>query len=542
MASRDAAFWREAVNDEMDSILSNNTWVLVDLPPGSNTIGCKWIFRRKYRTDGTIQTFKARLVAKRFRQREGIDYFDTYAPVARITSIRVLIALASIYKLVVHQMDVKTAFLNGDLDEEVYMDQPEGFVLPGSEKKVCKLVKSLYGLKQAPKQWHEKFDTVILANGFKHNGADKCVYSKFTSEYGVIVCLYVDDMLIFGTNMLGVCETKKYLASVFKMKDLNEADTILGIKVKRHSEGYALCQNHYIEKLRILEGQLHSSSFASAIGSMMYAMHCTRPDIAFAVNRLSRYTSNPSAEHWKAIARVLGYLKKTKDLGLYYSGYPAMLEGYSDANWVTSVGDNKSTSGWIFTLGGGAISWASKKQSCISHSTMESEFIALASAGKEAEWLRNMLYDIELWPQPMSAISIYCDSQATMSKAYSKIYNGKSRHISLRHEYVRQLIEDGVISIVYVKSSGNLADPFTKGLSRDMWPGFDNFESLEFLPNPVYWTTNLVDWMTCTWLIQSPGLVVQSTGCRAWEFLPDSVAWTTNSGDWITAVKTVIDH
>uniref|UniRef100_A0A2N9HA68 CCHC-type domain-containing protein n=1 Tax=Fagus sylvatica TaxID=28930 RepID=A0A2N9HA68_FAGSY len=564
MASRDAAFWKEAVNDEIDSILSNNTWVLVDLPLSSNTIGCKWVFRRKYRTDGTIQTFKARLVAKGFRQRKGIDYFDTYAPVARIISICVLIAVASIYKLVVHQMDVKTAFLNGDLDEEVYMDQPEGFVLPGSEKKVCKLVKSLYGLKQAPKQWHEKFDTVILANGFKHNGADKCVYSKFTSEYGVIVCLYVDDMLIFGTNMLGVCETKKYLASVFMMKDLNEADTILGIKVKRHSEGYALCQNHYIEKVlfkykhlnvkevntpfdsnyKLVENTgraIAQLEFASAIGSMMYAMHCTRPDIVFAVNRLSRYTSNPSAKHWKAITRVLGYLKKTKDLGLYYFGYPAVLEGYSDANWVTSVGDNKSTSGWIFTLGGGAISWASKKQSCISHSTMESEFIALASAGKEAEWLRNMLYDIELWPQPMSAISIYCDSQATMSKAYSKIYNGKSRHISLRHEYVRQLIEDGVISIVYVKSSGNLADPFTKGLSRDM-TGFDSFESLEFLPNPVYWTTNPVDWMTCTWLIQSPGLVVQSTGCRAWEFLPDSVAWTTNSGDWITAVKAVIDR
>uniref|UniRef100_A0A2N9HML0 Integrase catalytic domain-containing protein n=1 Tax=Fagus sylvatica TaxID=28930 RepID=A0A2N9HML0_FAGSY len=467
----------------------------------------------KYKTDGTIQTFKARLVAKGFRQREGIDYFDTYAPVARITSIRVLIALASIYKLVVHQMDVKTAFLNGDLDEEVYMDQPEGFVLPGNEKKVYKLVKSLYGLKQAPKQWHEKFDTVILANGFKHNGADKCVYSKFTSEYGVIVCLYVDDMLIFG-NKYARC-----------------------IKVKRHSEGYALCQNHYIEKLVENTGRVIAQlEFASAIGSMMYAMHCTRPDIAFAVNRLSRYTSNPSAEHWKAIARVLGYLKKTKDLGLYYSGYPAVLEGYSDANWVTSVGDNKSTSGWIFTLGGGAISWASKKQSCISHSTMESEFIALASAGKEAEWLRNMLYDIELWPQPMSAIFIYCDSQATISKAYSKIYNGKSRHISLRHEYVRQLVEDGVISIVYVKSSGNLADPFTKGLSRDM-TGFEDLGSLEFLPNPVYWTTNPVDWMTCIWLIQSPGLVVQSTGCRAWEFLPNSVAWTTNSGDWITAVR-----
>jgi hypothetical protein len=325
MASRVVAFWREAVNDEMDSILSNNTWVLVDLPPDSNTIGCKWVFRRKYRTDRIIQTFKARLVAKGFRQREGIDYFDTYALVARITSIRVLIALVSIYKLVVHQMDVKIAFLNGNLDEEVYMDQPEGFVLLGNEKKVCKLVKSLYGLKQTPKQCHEKqchekFDTVILANSFKHNGADKCVYSKFTIEYGVIVYLYVDDMLIFGTNMLGVCETKKYFASMFKMKDLNEADTILGIKVKRHSEGYALCQNHYIEKvllkykhLNIKEVNILFDSnyklventgraiaqleYASVIGSMMYTMHYTRPDVAFAVNRLSRYTSSSSVEH-----------------------------------------------------------------------------------------------------------------------------------------------------------------------------------------------------------------------------------------------------
>ena len=180
-------------------------------------------------------------MAKDFKQREGVDYFDTYAPVARITSIRVLLALASIYKLIVHQIDVKTAFLNGDLDKEVYMEQPESFVLPRNEKKVCKLVKSLYDLKQALKQWHEKFDSAILSNGFIHNSSDKCMYSKFTKEYGVILCLYVDDMLIFDTNMKHVCETKKYLSSMFQMKDLNEVDTILGIKIKRHSEGFALC-------------------------------------------------------------------------------------------------------------------------------------------------------------------------------------------------------------------------------------------------------------------------------------------------------------
>ena len=168
MSSRDVAFWKEAVNDEIDSILFNNTWVLVDLPPSSKLIGCKWVFRRKYNTNGSIQTFKARLVAKGFTQKKGVDYFDTYSlvVVARITSIRVLFALASIYKLYVHQMDVKTAFLNGDLKEEVYMEQPEGFILPGNEEKVCKLVKFLYGLKQALKQWHEKFDKAILLNGF----------------------------------------------------------------------------------------------------------------------------------------------------------------------------------------------------------------------------------------------------------------------------------------------------------------------------------------------------------------------------------------
>ncbi|KAM1307924.1 hypothetical protein ACFX2H_010118 [Malus domestica] len=386
-------------------------------------------------------------------------------------------------------MDVKTAFLNGDLDEEVYMEQPEGFVLPGNEKKVCKLVKSLYGLKQAPKQWHEKFDFVILSYGFRHNNADKCIYSKFTNDYGVVICLYVDDLLIFGTNMKGVSETKEYLNSKFKMKDLNEVDTILGIKVKKHSRDYALCQSHYIEKLLLKfkhlqikeantpydhnETLLNDSGrsvaqleYASVIGSLMYAMHCTIPDIAFAVSKLSRYTSHPGTAHWKAINRIFGYLKRTINLSLTYSEFPTVLEGYSDASWITSANDNKSTSGWIFTIAGGAISWASKKQTCIAHSTMESEFIALAAAGKEAEWIRNLLLEIELWPQPMPSISLYCDSEATLSRAYNKVYNGKSRHISLRHEYVKQLITDGVINIVYVKSSNNLADPLTKALSR----------------------------------------------------------------------------
>ncbi|GJU56721.1 zinc finger, CCHC-type containing protein [Tanacetum coccineum] len=483
---------KEAIDDEIGFIMKNNTWVLSDLPPGCKPLGCKRIFKRKMKVNGTIDKFKARLVIQGFRQKEGIDYFDTYAPVARITTIRLLLALAAIHNLVIHQMDVKTAFLNGDLDEEVYMKQPEGFVMPGNEHKVCKLVKSLYGLKQAPKQWHQKFDEVVLSSGFHLNQSDKCVYSKFdNSGKGVIICLYVDDMLIFGTDQNQVDKTKKFLSSRFSMKDMGEADIILGIKIKRENKGIVITQSHYIEKilkkfnredcspvstpmdpvekLKPNTGKpVDQLEYSRAIGCLMYAMTSTRPDIAYAVGRLSRFTSNPSRQHWKAITRVFKYLRGTKDYGLSYVGYPSVLEGYSDASWINHVEDSSSTSGWVFLLGGGAISWASKKQTCITSSTMESEFVALAAAGKEAEWLRNLIHEIPIWPKPIAPISIRCDSAPTMARAYSQIYNGKSRHLGVRHSMVRELIRNGVISIEFVRTQHNLADHLTKGLARDL--------------------------------------------------------------------------
>ncbi|GJU21255.1 zinc finger, CCHC-type containing protein [Tanacetum coccineum] len=492
MASRDVAFWKEAIQSEIDSIMHNDTWELTDLPPGCKALGCKWILKRKMKVDGSIDKYKARLVIQGFRQKEGIDFFDTYAPVARISTIRLLLALAAIHDLVIHQMDVKTAFLNGDLDEEIYMKQPEGFVVPGHESKVCKLKKSLYGLKQAPKQWHQKFDDVVLSNGFSLNQADKCVYSKFdASGKGVIICLYVDDMLIFGTDQDQVNKTKEFLSSNFDMKDLGEAEVILGIRIKRGNNGISISQSHYIEKIltkfnfancspvytpvdptvkfRPNKGTPVSQlEYSRAIGCLMYAMISTRPDIAFAVGKLSRYTSNPSALHWQALGRVFQYLKGTMDYGLTYSGYPSVIEGYSDASWINNMEDHSSTSGWVFLLGGGAISWASKKQTCITSSTMESEFVALAAAGNEAEWLRNLVYEIPLWPKPMSTISIRCDSAATLAKAYSQVYNGKSRHLGVRHSMIRELIMNGVISVEFVRTQLNLADHLTKGLARDL--------------------------------------------------------------------------
>ena len=442
--------------------------------------------------DPYIDKFKARLVIQGFRQREGVDYFDTYAPVARITTIRLLIALAAIHNLVIHQMDVKTAFLNGDLDEEVYMKQPEGFIMKGQEHKVCRLIKSLYGLKQAPKQWHQKFDDVILAHGFRINQADKCVYSKFdNSNKGVIICLYVDDMLIFGTSQEEVDKTKTFLSTKFSMKDLGEADVILGIKIKRDSKGLTLTQSHYIEKVvkrfqcdkstpvstpmdsseKLLPNKgepISQLEYSQVIGCLMYAMTSTRPDIAFAVGKLSRYTSRPSTSHWKALRRVLRYLKGTMAYGIAYVGTPSTLEGYTDASWISNMEDHSSTSGWVYLLGGGAISWASKKQSCITTSTMESEFVALAAAGKEAEWLRNLIHEIPLWPKPISPIAIFCDSQSTLAKAYSQVYNGKSRHLGVRHSSIRELITHGVISVVFVRTHNNLADHLTKSLAKEL--------------------------------------------------------------------------
>nr|GEV19726.1 zinc finger, CCHC-type [Tanacetum cinerariifolium] len=330
-----------------------------------------------------------------WKEAEGINLFDTYASVARISTIRLLLALAAIHDLVIHQIDVKTAFLYGDLDEEIYMKQPKGFVMPGHESKVCKLKKSLYGLKQAPKQWHQKFDDVVLSNGFSLNLADKCMYSKFD-------------------------------ASVSQLE------------------------------------------YSRAIGCLMYVMISTRTDIAFVVGKLSRYTSNPSALHCQVLGRVFQYLKGTMDYGLTYSGYPSVIEGYSDASWINNMKDHSSTSDWIFLLGGCAISWASKKQTCITSSTIDTEFVALAATGNEAGWLRNLIYEIPLWPKPISIISIRCDSAATLAKAYSQVYNGKSRHLGVRHSMICELIMNGVISVEFIRTRLNLADHLTKGLARDL--------------------------------------------------------------------------
>jgi hypothetical protein len=217
--------------------MSNETWEVVERPYGGKPVGCKWVLKKKLRPDGTIDKYKARLVAKGYTQKEGEDFFDTYSPVARLTTIRVLLSLVASHGLLVHQMDVKIAFLNGELEEEIYMDQSEGFVVKGQEGMVCKLVKSLYDLKQAPKQWHDKFDRTLTSIGFVTNEADKCVYYLFGGGEGVFLCLYVDDILIFGMSLELIKEVINFLSQKFEMKDLGEADVILNIKLIKGENG-----------------------------------------------------------------------------------------------------------------------------------------------------------------------------------------------------------------------------------------------------------------------------------------------------------------
>nr|GEX63384.1 zinc finger, CCHC-type [Tanacetum cinerariifolium] len=302
---------------------------------------CKWIFKRKMKVDGTIDKFKARLVIQGFRQKEWINYFDTYAPIACITTIRLLFSLAAIHNLVIHQMDVKTAFLNGDLDEEVYMKQPKGFVMPGNEHKVCKLVKSLYGLKQAPKQWHQKFDEVVLSSDFNLNQSDKCVYSKFdNSDKGVIICLYVDDMLIFDTDQNQVDKTKKFLSSRFSMKDMGEADVILSIKIKRKNKRIVITQSQCIEK--ILKEFNHED--CSPVSTPMDPVEKLRPNTCKPVDQL---------EYSRAVGCLMYAMTNTRpDIA-----YAIVLEGYSDASWINYVEDSSSTSGWVFLLRGVPFHW-----------------------------------------------------------------------------------------------------------------------------------------------------------------------------------------
>ncbi|KAJ9566849.1 hypothetical protein OSB04_002815 [Centaurea solstitialis] len=492
--------WQEAMKAEMQSMYDNQVWELTDLPQHCRDVGRKWVFKKKTDMDGNVHTFKARLVAKGFTQTHGIDYDETFSPVAMLKSIRIPMAISAYFDYEIWQMDVKTAFLNGKLTEDVYMQQPEGFVDPKNPNKVCKLLKSIYGLKQASRSWNLHFDERIKEFGFAKSEFEPCVYTKFSGSIVTFLVLYVDDILLIGNDIPTLQSVKAWLSKCFQIKDLGEAAYILGIKIYRNRSRrlIGLSQGTYIDKLlkrfRMDESKkgfipmqhgivlskaqcpessqdkdkMKSIPYASAIGSIMYAMLCTRPDVAYSVSVTSRYQQNPGEAHWVAVKNILKYLRRTKEMFLVFGGSEDEISvtGYSDASFQTDRDDYRSQSGYVFTLNGGAISWKSSKQDTIADSTTEAEYIAASDAAKEAVWLRNFITDLRVVASISRPVDIYCDNSGAVAQAKEPREHHKSRHVLRKFHLIREIIGRGDVRICKIPTDENVADPLTKPLAR----------------------------------------------------------------------------
>ncbi|GJU73448.1 retrotransposon protein, putative, ty1-copia subclass [Tanacetum coccineum] len=421
----------------------NEVWELVDLHPDAKTVGHKWLFKKKTDMDGAVHTYKARLVAKGFTQTLGIDYEETF-PVADIRAIRILIAIAAFYDYEIWQMDVKIVFLNGYLNEEVYMEQPKGFVSQKYPNRVCKLKRFIYGLKQASRQWNKRFDDEIKKIRFSQNRDEPCVYVKANGSYVTFLILYVDDVLIMGNNIPMLQDVKSYLGRCFAMKDLGEAAYILGIKIYRDRSKRLISASTPAEIQR-----MQNIPYASAVGSIMYAVRCTRPDVAFAQNITSRFQQNPGDAHWTAVKNVLKYLRNTKDMFLVYK----------------DTYDMKSQTGYVFILNGGAVDWKSTKQSIFATSSTDVEYITAFDASKEAVWIRKFISGLGVVPTIEEHINMYCDNTRAIAIAKDHGVTKGARHLCAKVYYLRKTIKMGDVKIEKVDTDDNLADPFTKDLA-----------------------------------------------------------------------------
>ncbi|KAJ9553607.1 hypothetical protein OSB04_017652 [Centaurea solstitialis] len=488
--------WQEAMKAEMQSMYDNQVWELTDLPQHCRAVGRKWVFKKTTDMDGNVHTFKARLVAKGFTQTHGIDYDETFSPVAMLKSIRILMAISAYFNYEIWQMNVKTAFLNGKLTEDVYMEQPEGFEDPKNPNKVCKLLKSIYGLKQASRSWNLHFDERIKEFGFAKSEFEPCVYTKFSGSIVTFLVLYVDDILLIGNDVPTLQSVKSWLSKCFQMKDLGEAAYILGIKIYRNRSKrlIGLSQSTYIDKVlkrfRMDESKkgfipmqhgivlsktqcpvssqdqdrMKSVPYASAIGSIIYQQ-------------------NPGEPHWVAVKNILKYLRRTKDMFLVFGGSEdeISVRGYSDASFQTDRDDYRSQSRYVFTLNRGAISWKSSKQDTIADSTTEAEYIAASDAAKEAVWLRNFLSNLRVVASVSRPIDIFCDNSGAVAQAKEPREHHKSRHVLRKYHLIREIIGRGDVRICKIPTEDNVADPLTKPLATVKHEAHANSIGMQYL-------------------------------------------------------------
>jgi hypothetical protein len=483
----DHQVWREAMVEEYDSIVRNDVWDVVPRPVGKSVVTSRWLYKTKIVADGSVEKHKARFVARGFSQIEGVDYDETFAPVARYTSIRTIIAIAAEMGWRIHQMDVKTAFLNGFIEEEVYIEQPQGFEVSDRETHVCLLRKALYGLKQAPRAWYSRIDTYLLQMGFEKSDVDPNLYFIIRGEDTLILILYVDDLFITGAEDL-IAECKLGLASEFEMSDIGLMHYFLGMEVWQEEGHIFLGQGKYAadilsrfqmedcrpmstpmitnwKKLSASDSQLVDATvYRQLIGSLMYLVN-TRPDICFAVNTLSQYMVEPRSVHMVGAKHVLRYVAGTVDYGLdYVRGDGVSLVGYTDSDWAGCAADRKSTSGCCFSLGSGLVSWFSRKQKSVALSSAEAEYMAASQASCEAIWLRKML--VGLFGQEMSPTVIHCDNQSCIKLSENPVFHDRSKHIEIRYHFIRDWVQRGAVQLQYVSTDDQVADILTKALPR----------------------------------------------------------------------------
>ncbi|XP_019173231.1 PREDICTED: uncharacterized protein LOC109168701 [Ipomoea nil] len=436
---------------------------------------------------GNIARNKARLVTQGYSQIEGIDYDETFAPVARLESIRLLLSIACALKFKLFQMDVKTAFLNGYLSEDIYVAQPKGFEDPHHPDYVYKLQKALYGLKQAPKAWYERLTQYLLQNNYKRGGSDKTLFIKRSGKHITIAQVYVDD-IVFGSTQPGETDQLvKVMQQEFEMSMIGELTYFLGLQVSQTKEGIFISQEKYAKNLLSKFGlesakdartpistttklfkdekgtSVDPTMYRSMIGSLLY-LTASRPDIMVSVGMCARYQADPKESHLKAVKRIIKYVKGTINYGIWYSSDTNLnLAGYSDADWAGNADDRKSTSGGCFFIGKNLVAWLSKKQNSISLSTAEAEYIAAGSCCTQLLWMRQMLIDYGIEQQSMT---LFCDNTSAINISKNPVQHSRTKHIDIRHHFIRELVEEKEIIMEYTSTDKNLADLFTKPLDK----------------------------------------------------------------------------
>uniref|UniRef100_A0A2N9GBT3 Reverse transcriptase Ty1/copia-type domain-containing protein n=1 Tax=Fagus sylvatica TaxID=28930 RepID=A0A2N9GBT3_FAGSY len=457
--------WREAMQAELQALETNNTWILTSLPIGKQAIGCKWVYKVKLKSDGTLERYKARLVAKGYNQQEGLDYSETFSPVAKFTTVRLLLAIAAAKGWSLTQLDVNNAFLHGELNEEVFMALPPGFASKGensSTQQVCKLQKSLYGLKQASRQWFAKFSSTIVKQGFIQSHSDYSLFTRTQGSSFIALLVYVDDILLASNDPQSVKALKDSLHNEFKLKDLGNLKFFLGLEVARSTKGISLCQRKYALDILTDSGMLGSKPVATPMEQNL------KLNISYSVQKLSQFMSKPTTLHLTAAHRVIRYIKGTPGQGLFFPcSNDLQLKGFSDSDWASCPDTRRSVTGYCTFLGNSLVSWKSKKQHTVSRSSAEAEYRAMAASVCELMWLIPLLKDLQI-DHSQEAL-LFSDSKAALHIAANPVYHERTKHIELDCHLIREKIQNGLIRTLHVRSENQLADLMTKALGTQQF-------------------------------------------------------------------------